>query len=455
MLFKNRIPSTRLINWFIILCVIYTNASYQYWNSDNRIIKDDVIGYYGYLPATFIYHDTSLKFTDKLPKKLHDEIWYLTSAKGVRVFKYTCGLAILYSPFFFAAHLCAKVFGYDANGYTVPYKIGLIISCIFYLAVGLFFLRKILSKYFPNAIVSMTCLATVLGTNLFCYVTFEPPLEHVYGFCMFAAFIYYTIKWFEKPSLVISVSIGALAGLISLARPTNIIIVLFFILWDITSISDIKKRALFFLSNYKWIILICCVAFCVWIPQFIYWKQQTGQWLYYSYGSKEGFFFNDPKIIKGLFSYRRGWLLYTPIMCFALIGIFFLRKQLKSFFLPIIVFMPLNLYIIFSWWCWWYGGGFGQRPLIDSYALLAIPMAAFLHYIWNRKKRVRIAVFTLFYILILFNQFQNQQYRYGAIHWDSMSGKAYWGNFGRIHPVANLNQLLDPPDYEKTIKGDR
>ena len=36
---------------------------------------------------------------------------------------------------------------------------------------------------------------------------------------------------------------------------------------------------------------------------------------------------------------------------------------------------PPALYGIFCWYQWWYGGGFGSRPLVDTLPLLALPIA--------------------------------------------------------------------------------
>jgi len=51
--------------------------------------------------------------------------------------------------------------------------------------------------------------------------------------------------------------------------------------------------------------------------------------------------------------------------------------------------------------------------------------------------------------------FETGQYTYGAIHWDSMSKKAYWYSFGKLHPDGEFYKLLKAPDYEKAIKGER
>jgi hypothetical protein len=96
-----------------------------------------------------------------------------------------------------------------------------------------------------------------------------------------------------------------------------------------------------------------------------------------------------------------------------------------------------------------------MRPLIESYALLAIPMAALVNSLLKAGIKIKIAGLALFSILILHSMFETAQYVYGAIHWDSMSKKAYWYSFGKLKPDGNFYKLLKTPDYEKAIKGDR
>jgi hypothetical protein len=196
------------------------------------------------------------------------------------------------------------------------------------------------------------------------------------------------------------------------------------------------------------------IIIIVWLPQMIYWKEMTGQWLYFSYGTDERFFFGDPAIIKGLFSWRKGLVIYTPLLLFSIAGIVTLWSRRSPHALAVMVFVPLNIYIIFSWWCWWYGGGFGQRAFIDSYALMAVPAAALLTAaLTARMKLFRRMTITLFLLLMALGIFSNFQYYYGAIHWDSMTRESYIDSFGRVRPSARFNELLEAPDYEKAREG--
>jgi hypothetical protein len=277
-------------------------------------------------------------------------------------------------------------------------------------------------------------------------------MSHVYSFCVFAIFIYYTIKWYEERSIKNTLIIGLLFGLISLIRPTNAVIILFFILYGVSNFSEFKERVNFFLKKYFLVIIMAFCTFLVWVPQFLYWKTVTGHFICYSY-TDEGFFFSHPRIIEGLFSWRKGWLVYTPVMIFALLGLFFLKDELKKFRLPIIVFMLVNIYIVFSWWCWWYGGTFGQRSFIEAYCLLAVPLASFVEFISAKKVIYKIlaGLFALF--LIWLNIFQTYQFEFHSLHYDGMTKELYFKQFGRLDPVPGYDAMARSPNYEEAKKG--
>ena len=178
----------------------------------------------------------------------------------------------------------------------------------------------------------------------------------------------------------------------------------------------------------------------------------TGHWLFFPYG-EERFYFNHPKIISGLFSYRKGWLLYTPIMIFALAGIPFLLKKNREFFVPVLLYTIFSVYVIFSWWCWWYGGSLGCRPIIDSYGILAIPMAAFFTWLAGQKRFLKTIVIVLVAVSLLLNIKYQIQKRQGTLHYDSMSKEVYWNCFFLFNPNGQYWKILDPPDYSRALQG--
>jgi hypothetical protein len=165
------------------------------------------------------------------------------------------------------------------------------------------------------------------------------------------------------------------------------------------------------------------------LPQLLYWKWTSGHFFFYSYQG-EGFHFSTPHIWEGLTSYKNGWLAYTPIMLLALAGIPLLWKQKSPWRWPIAVFLPLHIYLTYSWWCWNYINGFGSRPMIESYALLSFPLALFLVTMSKRRWTLRVTAGVLVFFTWL-NLFNTWQFSRGLL-WSENANTAYfWRMFGK------------------------
>lgn len=442
--------------WALLLSmfvVIYINFHYSKWDDPKRIIIHDVQHYYSYLPAIFVFNDISLPTKKDADGQLGDRFYVLKSPIGKNVIITSCGMSILYFPFFIVAHYTSQFMGYDNDGYTIPYKFALVMSSIFYLFLGAVFLRKLLLVYFPKLVVAITLLVVILATNLLWYVTFEAPMTHVYSFALISIFLYVIDKWIDYPSIKYTILTGLLIGIISLIRPTNIVVVILLILWKITSWNDLKNRILFFFSNWALVLIMLIIFFIVWSPQLIYWKYVSGSFLYYSYPDNQGFFFLNPQLYNTLFSWRKGLFIYTPVMVFAIMGIGFLFKTKKGLFWPVLVYSLVSWYIISSWWDWWYGGSFGLRAFIDFYGVYSIGLAAFLTWAFKTKWYSRIILLTLFLILTTLSAWHYSRYHRGSIHWVAMTKESYFDSFWSNRPSPAFYGKLRKPDYKLARKG--
>ena len=126
----------------------YHNWTRSTDKGERGVIKWDVISYYGYLPATFIYGDVKLGFVYDREFVNDNKFWFSNLENGNRLIQTSMGLSILYSPFFFTAHLLAPIFGEVRDGFSAIYQFFLVLSALFYVMIGLIFLRRILLKYF-------------------------------------------------------------------------------------------------------------------------------------------------------------------------------------------------------------------------------------------------------------------------------------------------------------------
>jgi len=449
------LSSNQLIILLFIISVPFVNFNHHYYSKGEGVIKWDVKSYYAYLPATFIYHDLSLNYRYKYPEKhLKKWIWPIKTPTGKHAIITSCGLSMLYSPFFFIAHQYAKISPkYNADGYSKPYHVALTFSAYFYFILALFILRKILLRYFNDKTTALTLFFIGAGTNLFYYITYEAPMPHSYNFFLIILFLRLLIKWHEKLNIKNSIFLGLTAGLIALVRPTNIIVLLLIPFYGVRNLKTLKESINKLLKHWYLILLTAVFFIIVWIPQFAYWYYVSGKIFYFSYGAEGAhFFFNNPQITDFLFSYKKGWYVYTPVMLFATFGLYRLFKLKNNLSSGIFIILFLNIYILSSWWSWWFGGSFGTRSLIDIYGLMAIPLAALI----EKKRKIKFEkpiIIILLFILTFYNQFQIQQYRKGAIHYWWMNKEAYWTNFMHLHPTCKYWKVIQKPDYQKARQG--
>lgn len=432
----------------------YFIVANKYWRSNKAVITNDAILYYEYLPAIFIYEDPSLDFMEEGGRDQDIIIWYSGLEDGKKVIKMTMGVSYFYFPFFIIAHQLADTLGYKANGYSLPYRMAICISTFFYFLMGLLFLRKYLLNFFTEMSVFWTILIVGLGTNIVNYVVKDPGMSHVYSFFLAAVFLYHLHEWYNQEKFRHLLIVGITLALLSLVRPINVLVIFIFIFYGIDSFDSFKRRFFFFLKRYKEIICAAIAGFVLIVPQLFYWKYNTGHWIFYSYFD-ERFFFNDPKFIDGLFSYRKGWLLYTPLMALSILGLFVPSRKLNKYKASLGIFLLIYLYITFSWWCWWYGGSFGMRPLIDIYPFLVLPIAIVVEKLYRQSVLIRSVSSLAIAALIYLNLFQNYQYREGIIHHDAMTKESYWLVWGESEIVSGYWESLDYTDPEAAKNGIR
>ncbi|MCE3277837.1 MAG: hypothetical protein K0S44_28 [Bacteroidetes bacterium] len=444
-----KLNSTTII-WLIVFSWVCIIGSSRHW--EKNLISNDVVSYYGYLPAAIIHHDIKLDFIVG-----HDEYagkyWPENAPNGGRVIKTTMGLSFLYLPFFLTGHAIAKVFDYPADGYSAPYLILMLLSCLFYLVIGFHFLRKLLLIFFTDGITSLTMASVFFGTNLLWYATFDGLMSHAYLFTILIVFIYLVVKWHQEQQLKTAILIGLSGGLMTLIRPTMIVCFVIFALYSVYDKQSFTAKLKQLTGRPFHLVIIALCAFIVLLPQLAYWKYITGNFFFFSYVG-ERFYWNNPHIIEGLIGFRKGWLLYTPIMVFAIAGVFYMRKNVPEFLLSVAILLPLLIYVFFSWWAWWYGGSFGLRAFVDYYGLLAIPLASFYTQAFQAKfKKIKWVVATAAFLLIFLNMFQTWQFNKGLIHYDSMTKESYILGFGMKHHTAEWYDALEAPDYNRARKG--
>lgn len=418
---------------FLLIIAVSTGAIFKdrKW-ATYRVLVWDPAGYYLYLASAFVTHDTgdssfSSGIRASYRPDLGGEYGLVPAPNGRKVFKYPMGMAVLYAPGFFVADGWVRLKGKEADGFGAPYQKALVLVCWLYATWGLWVLRTVLKDFFSDTTVAFTLLAIGLGTNLWCYSTYESPMTHGSLFWLNACVLWATVRWYRSFELRYGLLLALALGLAVLIRPTEVLMAAIPLLWGLTSGAALRQRLLQWQQHWGQLVVMIAVAGSIVAAQLIFWRVVGGTWFIDSYPG-EDFDFLHPQIWNGFFHPRKGWLLYSPMLGLALGGIFWLRRFVPAALPPVLFLVPVVVYITFSWWDWSYGGGFGARPLISEYALLSFPLASLAE--WSRAARRRLlplsAVLT---VLVVFSLMQSYQYSIGIINCCDISWEQYRERF--------------------------
>lgn len=437
-----------LLGMLLVLLVVF--FKYDLWHK-NRITLD-APSYYTYLPASFIHHDLHLKFIDEDPAFYKDKIWYYTIENNRRLIKHPVGISVAMTPFFMIGHVFAKLSGGKQDGYSLSYQNAISIGIVFYLFLGLFLLRRLLLRFYSDTVVALTLLITLFGTNLLWYASFEAFMPHAISFSFLCMALFSFHSWIESKRAAQLILFSFLFALIVLIRPLAITIALYFFLFLLIQQGGWKSLLAFLAPQKKQLFFSVLLFVLMGSLQLCYWKYATGKWLYDVY-IDEHFVFSSPQILLFLFSFRKGWLVYTPLMLIAIFGLLSIFKSHKAVFYSTILILLVSIYTLSSWWAWSYGICWGMRPMIDYYSLLSIPMAAGLVWMFERNKRRSYASAALVCLLIVFNLFQTWQYKNGLIHFDDMTRASYFKGLFQTKASSEWYDLLRAYQWDRRMEG--
>lgn len=398
---------TQLVVIFIFLGFLSTLAHrhFKHVEVEKYVMGSDMEGYYQYLPYFFLRDWDDF---NRLP-------WAKPYEEGKTLSVYTCGVAILESPFFLAAHGTSLFFQMEDNdGYSNVYFTFIFLAALFYATIGLIFIYKTLLRFFNQKTALWTSALLFFGTNLYYYTIFSPGMSHVYSFSMLAMYIYFVPLFYKSPTFRNTFLLIVPLAIATLIRPTNIIAGIYFLLYEITSFNLLKKRLQFLLRKWYLLLSMLFAGVVVFIPQMLYWHKVTGKLFFYSYQS-EGFpYLLNPQIGTVLFSARNGWYIYTPLMFFATFSLLYMVYKRKKQSIAILVPMILIIYINASWWAPTFSAAAGYRALIEFLPFMAIPLAFLFQNIYNSRNQLLKNSVT---ILLIFLVFYNIQFAFKYDSW--------------------------------------
>lgn len=396
-------------------------------NQTNCVCAYDGFGYYMYLPALFDKGTLAVErdWAQGLQNEYCNGIYayqLIPRKNGNYVNIYHMGMAFLELPSYIISDQFARWMGYRTDGFSKPYQVGFLVNALLFILLGLVFLRKLLLLFFKDKLVALLIALVYLTSNFFITSLYQYDLPHVYLFALNAIFLFYFFKYTKekkKKQLLVS---AIILGLTFAIRPTQV-------LWGVIPLIYLYMNRSNNKDFWKSILIFPLFAILWNIPHLFYWKIVGGELILPNLHTEE-IILIDPNLIDFLFSYRKGWLIYSPFFILFFIGLVKVFKKDRLLFWGTLIFTFSYIYITSSWETWWYAASYSARPMIEVYPLLLITIG----FLFQSISSLYIKTLTIGFVTgtIILNLFQSFQFTKGILHFDRMSKEHYWYIFGRI-----------------------
>jgi hypothetical protein len=414
---------------FVLIAALACLTGYVYVYASGRQdtpVRSDAFSYYVYLPSWVLFHDPTLQsVADDCCGGVFPE-WtaiHRVGRTGWWVDSHPIGEAVLVAPFFLVAHALTRWSNLSSAGFSLydTHAVGLAGLC--YALIGLWFLRRLLTRHFTPGVTVATLAAILTGTSLFHYATFDSGWSHAFAFALCAALLERLDAWSPSRASDAAV-IGVLAGLMTLLRHTNVIIPVCFV-----AATTIRREDVDGLARARGVFIAAAAAFLVVLPQLLLYRAATGRWLINAYGDR-GFAFAAPHLGGVLFSAQKGLFFYAPVLLAGVAGLFVLPTPLRAWRTAALVMIALDVWLVATWWDWQFGASFGHRAFVDVYPVLALGLAATFS-LAARSPALRIATAVVVTAFCALSIFQMLQYWHGVLPASDLTWSAYRGLFLR------------------------
>ncbi len=418
------------------------------------MIESDGSGYFAYLPQTLIYKTNNFEFISKLKEKYPDiKIDQGVSAAdvdGKRTNKYFVGTSICIAPFYFVTHQIERARGGNTDGYSSSYELSVLLAGIAFWFIGMWSIVQLFRKFsLSNFTIVFSLIGLTLATNIYYYTVFHPDFSHIYAFGVVAFLLLQFKIYADRKESKRLIYIGLLLGLLTIIRPTDFFVILL-LPFFFQSFKEFKDQLIFIFKNQKIAFILGVLLFLGMIGiQYLNIYLQTGQWRFNEYLIVHEGFDNwlSPKIGEVLFSFRKGFFLYTPFFILLIPGFIELYRWNKYFFVGILSFFAVFIYMMASWWCWWYGGSLGMRPMIDVYAVLILPVALLFE---KAKPYFKVVLFVFLFAMMDVNSTYTYQLQNGILHYSEMNKERFMHTFLQTGKRYEWMVFIEEPRFDKT-----
>lgn len=343
----------------------------------------DPVAYYAWLRAAVIQGDLDASATfahyGVLPARG-------ISPTGYRLNEWPVGPAVLWSPFFLAAHGLAHLArGLGApvalDGFSAPYRVLTGLGSAVYAGIGLWLAFRLAEAVAPPPLALWAALSVGLASPLIFYMSAHPFMAHAVDFFVNALFLRTwlgTGRWDGWARF----RLGAIGGLAACVRYQNAT----WLVW--AALEDLRHTWHRPPEGLRRLLGLGFGGLLGFLPQMVAWRVVFGSWLVLNPYARVGagsFDWRSPHFLDVLFSTDRGLFLWAPISAFALWGLVrHLAPRRPGWAAWIGAQILAQVALVGAWSAWSGAAAFGPRLLTGLFPAFGVGLAA-LYAAWERR----------------------------------------------------------------------
>ena len=356
----------------------------------NPIVHGDGVGYYAYARAALIQHNlhfeedwrhANLNFVQSRTRPdgqlLPEEYTETGSVSNL----FSVGPAMLWFPFLLLAHFFVLLWNLCgghilANGFSFPYLLAMAMGTAFYGFLGLLLSFSLTAKYVAEKWALLATLGVWFASSLPVYMYFNPAWSHAHSAFAVALFLWYWERTRPNRSAFQWLILGLISGMmVDVYFPNGIFLLLPLIesLWIYYSFRTTGVRALRNLCTHNFLFL--AAIFLATIPTFLTRKIIFGGYLRFGSYPDLAWDWSAPHWRSVLFSSDHGLLSWTPLLGFALLGLFFAPRAARVLVLYFATAAVAFYYLISSYPYWDGLSSFGNRFFISLTPIFVFGLA--------------------------------------------------------------------------------
>ena len=356
----------------------------------NPWVRGDGVGYYAYARAMLIDH--SLDFRDDWKSANQSFTMSRIDSNGNILPEnftvtghiqnhFTVGPAILWAPFLIAAHVAVLLV--DAlgahippDGFSWPYLYAMAIGTAVYGFLGLWISFRLARRYFSETSAAIATLGIWFASSLPVYMYFNPSWSHALSAFVVALFLWCWNRTRERRSLLQWIALGLLTGLALDVYYPNFVIILLPGLESAAVYAGITSKlpatkARFAIGNIGY----GAGLFFGFLPTLI------TRWIIYGSGVETGYVsvydwsWLHPQLLSVMFSSDHGVLSWTPIILFAVLGLFAVVRRDKELGIILLCVVAAFGYFIGAYPTWDGLSSYGNRFFVSLTAIFILGLA--------------------------------------------------------------------------------